>query len=144
MKNATTGRGVQRTDFIQSLYNTLRKKTVKAIDSHKQLVSLASSYLQDGLEDKECIELLIIDQGLSRTAAEHFVEMVRSTPNISEDAAEENEYSFQFEDAHGNVLSSFDVGKIVTASSEKEAMEKADALMQGLEEVTILSASKIS
>jgi hypothetical protein len=144
MKNSSTGRETQRTDFVTSLYSSLRKKTKIAMDNHNQIISMASSYVQDGLAEKECIELLIINQGLSRTAAERYVSMVKSSSEAIEETTEENEYSFQFEDSHGNVLSSFDVGKIVTASNEKEAMDKADTIMQGLEEVTILSVSKIS
>ena len=142
MKNPSTGREAQRTDFVESLYNSLRKQTKVAIDNQQKLISLAKSYLQDGLEPHECVELLMIDGGLPRKAAEGYLAMVKNSSQELEND-EGSDYSFQFEDSRGNVLSSFDIGKIVTASNAVEAMEKADTLMQSYDEVTILNVSRI-
>lgn len=143
MKNPQTGRDTQRTAFVESLYNNLRKQTKVAVENHQKIVSLARNYLQDGLTPTECAELLMIDSGLSRTASENYV-ATASNGGQDTETGEEVEYSFQFEDSHGNILSSFDVGKIVTASSYNEAMEKADTLMQDFDEVTIINVSKLS
>ena len=144
MKNPQTGRDAQRTTFVESLYNNLRKQTKVAVDNHNKLVALAKNFMQDGLNPSECAELLMSEGDLSRTAAENYVAIAASNSDGDVETGEEAEYSFQFEDSLGNVLSSFDVGKLVTASSANEAMEKADALMQDFDEVTIINVSKLA
>ena len=120
-------RDIQRTTFVESLYNSLRKQASEALEDQKKFVVLAHSYVSDGLEESECVELLMID-GLSREAAESYTSMV-----LSEEEAilEDNlpEYTFRFEDAYGRIWSSYDIGKTVKAANDNEAMEKAEALL---------------
>lgn len=126
MKITPTGRELQRSEFVDSLYNSLRKKTEAKIQDHKRLISLASTYVNDGLEDSECVELLMIEGGLSREAANGYVAMA-SELKIDEG---QHEYIFQFEDVNGKSWSSHDIGKVITASSDSEAWEKAEEVMQ--------------
>jgi hypothetical protein len=143
MKITSTGRDLQRSEFVDSLYNSLRKKTAAKIDDHKKIISMASSYVSDGLEESECIELLIIENGLSREAATGYVNMVRES---SVDNGNGDEYSFQFEDVNGKAWSSHDIGKILTASSESEAWEKAEKIIESIPNIEgdrVTSVSKI-
>jgi len=123
MKGSSTGRENQRTDFVDSLYKNLRNKTEAAIGKHSRLSKLASTFLSDGLDPQECIELLIIDGGISRDAASAYVNMAQAESPVAEDG---NEYSFQFEDTHGKIWSSHDIGMTIHASSDTEAWEKAE------------------
>ena len=143
MKIQSTGRDAQRTAFVESLYNSLRKKTEAALEDHKKIISVASSYIQDGLEPNECAELLMIDYGISRDAAESYVSMIKNA-EVEENSLQE--FSFQFEDVNGRVWSSFDIGKIVKASSDKEAWEKAEEIMfseTSIEPEKVLNVNRI-
>lgn len=144
-KNLSTGREVQRTDFVESLYNGLRKKTLTALNNHEKLISMATSFLGDGLEPQECEELLMIDAGISREAAQGYVHLARKD-EIDEDAVVEgsHEYSFQFEDENGTILSSYDIGRVIKASSEEDAWEKAEGLLQHIEAAELIKVTKIS
>lgn len=145
MKNQSTGRDVQRTAFVESLYNNLRKNTAAALEDHKKIIALASSYMQDGLEASECAELLMIDYNISREAAASYVSMVRNAE--AEVSEGQHEFSFQFEDANGRVWSSFDIGKTVKASTDEEAWEKAEEVMfaqASIEPEKVLTINRIS
>ena len=123
MKGLLTGRDNQRTDFVDSLYKSLKSKAKAAVGKHNRLSALASTFLSDGLDPQECVELLIIEGSVSRDAASAYVDMAQSESPITEDG---NEYSFQFEDTHGKIWSSHDIGITVQASSDAEAWEKAE------------------
>jgi len=144
MTTPSTTRDIQRATFIEGLHNSLRQQASQAIDEQKRFLTIASTYMEDGLEENECVELLMID-GLSREAAESYASIVVSDPE--EVADNLNEYSFQFEDAYGKVWSSYDISQTVRASSEDEATEKADELLltsSTIEHNKILSVSRIS
>lgn len=127
----------QRIDFVESLHANLKKQAHKAILEHKKFVTLASSYMDDGLEESECVELLMID-GLGREEAESFTALAMSQKGQSKES--QSEYSFQFEDSYGKIWSSYDVGKIVHASTDEEAWEKAE---ESLEDEINADAQKI-
>ncbi len=140
MNRHTTGRDLQRTDFIENLYKSLNKKTQQALASRDKWIKQATQYIQDGMAMEESVELLMID-GLSRQAATGYIEMVM------EESGNE-EYSFQFEDSFGRVLTSSDLGKFITASSEDDAWAKAEEyIFTEAEEYNpekIISVNKIS
>jgi hypothetical protein len=140
MNRHTTGRDLQRTDFIENLYKSLNKKTQQALASRDKWIKQATQYIQDGMAMEESVELLMID-GLSRQAATGYIEMV-----MEENGNEE--YSFQFEDSFGRVLTSSDLGKFITASSEDDAWAKAEEyIFTEAEEYNpekIISVNKIS
>jgi len=123
MNKVITNRDVQRATFVESLYSSLRKQTKQAFSDHQRFAKIASSYVHDGLEDSECIELLMID-GLSREAAEGYLNMVK-TSNADMDN-DNPEYSFQFEDEEGSIFTSHDIGKMVQASSDEDAWKRAE------------------
>ena len=125
MKGISTGRENQRTDFVDSLYKSLKKKAKDAVGKHNRMCSLASVYLADGLDPEECIELLIIEGNVSRSAATSYVNSAQSESLVVDDG----EYSFQFEDVHGKVWSSYDIGVTVQASSDNEAWNKAEEII---------------
>lgn len=126
MKKQATGRDVQRVNFAESLYKTLNKKTQEAKESHQRWMRMASTYLEDGMEVEECIELLEID-GLSKEAAKGYVNM--AVYNEKGDSDGEHEYSFQFEDSFGRIWSSSDFGRIIKASSDNDAWQKAEEVV---------------
>ena len=136
MKNPTTGRDIQRSEFVDSLYNNLRRKTAEKIKNHEKLVLMASSYVKDGLELSECTELLMIEGDINREAAEGYINMV---VNSSEDKGL-YEYSFQFEDSDGKLWSSHDIRKVVRASNEDEAWTKAE---EAISEETTIDGEKV-
>lgn len=129
----TTNRDVQRVMFIDSLHTSMKKKASKAIVEHKRFLSLASSYLQDGLEADESIELLMID-GLNREAAEGYVAEASGNGAIDIDEGLA-EYSFQFEDSYGRIYTSFDIGKTVLAENDDDAWFKAEEITSTLPNV---------
>lgn len=142
MKKTSTGRDVQRASFVSSLYNSLKKKTAKAIDQHEKMIALATSYSDDGLSDLDSIELLMIDGDITREAAESYIDMIKKT---SSDVEGMDEYFFQFEDSKGNVVSSFDIGRTVLASCEDDARVKAEESVRDIDDdVEIINVSKIS
>jgi len=147
MTIASTTRDMQRATFIEGLHNSLRKQASQAMEEQQKFISLASSYIRDGLEEDECVELLMID-GLSRESAESYASMVLSEEEtLADNLDDSDEYSFQFEDLSGNVWSSYDIGQSIRASSESEAMEKADKLLYASEDIEqnkVLSVNKVS
>ena len=124
MKNHPTNRDMQRVSFVESLHASLQKTSAKVLEDHDRLITIAKSYVQDGLSDSESIELLMID-GLSREASEDYVSLA-SCENAETDGL--YEYSFQFEDDYGRVWSSYDINRTVRASNDDEAMRKAQEL----------------
>ena len=135
---------MQRVTFVESLYNSLKKQTAKAIDDHQKLIAKAKAYLNDGLDESECVEMLIID-GLNREAASGYVNLARTGNSDSEEGL--YEYSFQFEDVYGKVWSSHDIGKTVRASTEDEAILKVEETLSSdtdLEADKIISVNRIS
>jgi len=144
MKVFATGREAQRTAFVDSLYKSLRKKTEEAIEKHNKIAVTASTYLNDGLDPQECIELLMIEGNISREAASSYVNMAQAETKVS---TGQNEYSFVFEDVYGKVWSSHDIGKTITASSTEEAWEKAEEMVfsnPSVEPEKIVSVDRIS
>jgi len=126
MTRPSTSMDFQRVAFVESLHNSLRKQASEAIEDHQKFVTLASSYVKDGLEEYECVELLMID-GLAREAAESYTAMaVSEEEDIEEDLPE---YTFQFEDSYGKIWSSYDVGKTIHASSDEDAWQKAESML---------------
>lgn len=143
MKRAVTPLDNQRNDFIQSLHDTFKKQTQQAMEDQKKFIRLASEYKEDGLDDSEIMELLIID-GLNREAASCYINMVEEG-NIDSDTI--GEYSFVFEDVRGRQYSSSDVGRTITASSEDEAWNEAESLIDddpSLEIENIVSVKKVN
>ena len=144
MSKQITNRDVQRATFVESLYNSMKKQTLQAFDEHKKFISLANTYVNDGLEESECIELLMID-GLSRDAAESYITMASNKETDMEDTIPE--YSFQFEDTNGAIWSSHDIGKIVKASTDEDAWTKAEEMLeerQDIEFQRILSVNRVA
>jgi hypothetical protein len=119
----------QRTLFVDSLYAHLKKEAEAVKKQYNKIASTARDYLESGLSDSEVAELLVVD-GLDREAAMSYIEMVKEAGDFESEEGEENqEFSFVFEDVYGNVFSSYDIDKIVTASSEKDAFQKACSLI---------------
>jgi hypothetical protein len=144
MSKQITNLDVQRATFVESLYNSMKKQAVQALDEHKKFISLANTYVNDGLDESECIELLMID-GLSRDTAESYIAMA-SNKEVEVDNSLPR-YSFQFEDVNGSIWSSHDIGRIVTASSDEEAWTKVEEIMeerQDIEFQRIISVNRIA
>jgi len=141
MTRPLTSRDIQRVTFVESLYNSMKKQASKAIADHNRFVVLATSYIDDGLKESECVELLMID-GLGREAAESYATMALS----HEEAREEQlpQYNFRFEE-NGKIWSSYDIGSVVEASNDDGAWEKAQDLLGDKygDEYNLLSVNRI-
>ena len=140
MNARSTNNDIRQAIFIDGLSSSLRK-VASTLNSNKKFVALAKTYQDDGLDENECIELLMID-GLSREAAESCLTMAQ---NDIEEETYGDKYSFQFEDSYGRVWSSFDINRIITASSYDEAFSKAEESFCNPEDegVKVLSVSKM-
>ena len=124
MKKQITSRDIQRVDFVDSLYKSLKTQAKEASVQQHRWIKMAEAYISDGMDEAECVELLMID-GLSRNAAEGFTHMAIDKCEDSD----LHEYIFKFEDTFGKVWSSTDIGKIVRASSDDDAWEKAEEII---------------
>jgi len=145
MSRPITDRDVQRVTFVEALYSNLKKQAAVALADHDKILTLAESYLSDGLEQNECVELLMID-GLSRDAAESYVSKAMSQEELVADSGL-YDYSFQFEDIEGKRWSSYDIGKLVKASSDEDAWTKAEEMLDAdsdLELENVISVTRIS
>ena len=143
MSRPSTGRDIQRATFVESLHLSLKKQASKALKEQSKFISLANSYIQDGLEESECIELLMID-GLSREAAEGYTTMALNKEAMSED--DMAEYCFRFEDVDGRVVSSYDINKVIKAASDEDAWSKVEEYLYNESEIEsqkLLSVSRI-
>ena len=98
MNKPSHNKDVRQATFIEELSGSLRK-AAKTVCDNKRFATLAQSYREDGLDDVECVELLMID-GLTREAAESCVVMV---DNDIDGTSDLDEYGFQFEDEKGRV-----------------------------------------
>jgi hypothetical protein len=133
----------QRTLFVDSLYAHLKKEAEKVKTEYNKFANTARDYVESGLSDSEAAELLVVD-GLDRDAALSYVAMAKEMGDSSE--GEEQEFSFVFEDIYGNVFSSHDIERTITASSDKEAFQKACSLIgddNDYEIQSILSVEKV-
>jgi hypothetical protein len=116
----------QRTLFVDSLYAHLKKEAEKVKIEYNKFASTAREYIESGLSESEAVELLVVD-GLDRDAALGYISMAKEMGG-SEDG-EDKEFSFVFEDIYGNVFSSHDINRTITASSNKEAFQIACSLI---------------
>ena len=123
MNRPSTSIDIQRVAFVENLYSSLRKKTAEAINENNRFNILASSYVRDGLEERECVELLMID-GLTRESAESYTAMALTNEEDPEDSMPE--YTFQFEDVSGRRWSGYDIGMTVRAANEDDAWMNAE------------------
>ena len=126
MISQSTNRDMQRVTFIESLHNSLKRQAAKAIIDQQNFVVIAGSYIRDGLEEPECVELLMID-GVPREAAEGYVAMAMEKEEGS--GNDLPEYSFQFEDHHGKIWSSYDIDRTIKAANDNEAWETAESMI---------------
>ena len=141
MTRPVTSIDVQRIAFIESLHSSLKKQASQAIAEQKRYASLAKSYLEDGLDQNEAVELLMID-GLSREAAEGYASMVEG--DVQDDNL--HDYSFQYENNYGTLTSSYDIGKTVRAANDEEAWEKAQEVLENesVEAQKLLFVNRVS
>jgi hypothetical protein len=144
MSGPITSRDVQRSIFVESLHKSLRQQDAKLLKDYHRHASVAATYLEDGLAESECVELLMVD-GLAREAAEGYTSMAMAGEIPVKDSSL-TEFSFRFQDTYGDVWSSNDVGRIVLASDEDDAWIKAQEILKAqteLEAEKLISISRI-
>lgn len=132
---------IRQVAFVDSLHKALKENTYNAIKDHNKIIAKASLYLNDGVTDEECVELLVID-GIPREAASGYVE--KAHDENYEDI--KPEYSFQFEDVYGKTWSSHDINKTVFASNDEEAWGKSEKVIFSLPSIEpdkIISVDRI-
>ena len=145
MKKVITSLDRQRDDFITSLYSGLKKETANALKQHKKYASMAFSYVNDGLDNDEVVELLILD-GLSREAASKYVNMAEDN-RVEDNDCGLNTYSFTYETSSGKLINSMEYGKVIKAGTDESAWEKAEELINNdmdLEAESIISINRIN
>jgi hypothetical protein len=133
----------QRTLFVDSLYAHLKREAEQVKLEYNKFASTAREYVESGLSESEAVELLIVD-GLDRDAALGYIAMAKEMGDS--ESEEDQEFSFVFEDIYGNVFSSHDINRTITASSNKEAFQKACSLIgddNDYEIQSILSVERI-
>ena len=143
MKVRSTSEDIRRLAFVEELYKQLRLHTESAVEEHDQTIVKASGYLEDGVTESECAELLVID-GINRDSAESYVQAAKSNSPESEG---HYEYSFQFEDVYGKVWSSYEINNKIQASTDQEAWEKAESKIfadPSIEPERIVSVDRVS
>ena len=143
MENNSINEDLRKISFVENLYKQLRNQNKTAMEDHDRLVSKACLYLEDGLNESECSELLVID-GITRATAESYVQLAQKN-QLHLDGR--YEYSFQFEDVYGKLWSSYDINHAVFASSDSEAWERAEEVMlldPSIEPERIVSVDKVS
>jgi hypothetical protein len=136
-----TAREVQRAEFIETLYSSIKRQTLEALAERDTYIEKARNYFEDGLTKEECVELMVVD-GIERIAAKNYIEMIDSD-NSHYGLLE---YDFKYEDVYGKTLSSTDIGQRIYASSDSEAWGKAEILIDSddlLDAERILSISKV-
>ena len=131
-----TSRNDHQSDFIESLYQNLRKETELVLSQKKHYANKASSYVEDGLLEDEAVELMIIETGLPREACQGYICM--ASQNNTDDV---DEFLFQFEDESGKVWTSIDFGQKVYAKDEEDAWQVAENMLDN--ELLHANASKI-
>lgn len=146
MKKISTINDISRIAFVDKLYKELNKETKEAVASYKDSIKKAQVYLNDGLTESECAELLVID-GIKRESAEAYVKIASN--ESFEEESELSEYSFQFEDTQGRIWTSYDLGEdnnTIFASSKKDAWRKASKVIfekQDFEAERLISIDKV-
>ena len=117
-----TGLNVQRALFLSNLREELDKAS-KAVRKD-ELVVTAQQYLDEGFTHSETTELLMAD-GFDADMAESCMASVSRSNEVPEQG--EPKWGFEIEDSYGRLISSHDMGISLTAASEDEAWEKAEA-----------------
>jgi hypothetical protein len=143
MTKLSTNIDEQRNTFIESLHASLKRQSQKAIKDNNKFIVVAKSYLDDGLDESECIELLMID-GINREAAEGYVSM--AALNESQNYLN-SEYFFKFEDSYGKIWNSLDINRTILAHNDNDAWNKIEELIDSdpsLEVQSVLSVNKIN
>jgi len=143
MKIRSASKDIDNVAFIDNLYKQMKKQTQAAINEHNRMVDMASMYLEDGVTESECAELLVID-GLNREAAANYVQAAKENVKSLDG---QHEYSFSFEDIYGKVWSSYDINHYVYASSDEEAWEQAETTIfadPSIEPERIVSIDRVS
>jgi hypothetical protein len=140
--SSTSNNDKARLEFVENLYKNLRKETQSALNYRNKLLSKANNYLDDGVTEEECVELLVID-GVERNIAERYVQLAQNSAL----KGGQYRYSFQFEDVYGKLWSSYDIGKEIYASNEEDAWEKAEEAIlsdTSIEPERVVSIDRIS
>lgn len=140
--NSTSNNDKDRLAFVENLYKNLRKETQSAFNFRNKILLRANNYLEDGVTEDECVELLVID-GVERPVAERYVQLAMS----EESMGGQYRYSFQFEDIYGKLWSSYDIEKEICASNDEDAWEKAEETIfsdPSIEPERIVSIDRIS
>ena len=125
MNTNNTKRSSTKQIQTSMFFGNLRKEMDKmAQKCHKDdLVKNAKSYIGMGLSKNETEELLKLDGYDSE-----MVHSLMCSASFSEDFAEDlsQKWGFDLEDIYGRIYSNSDFGITISASTEKEACDKAE------------------
>lgn len=116
-----TARECQRRLFIDSLYKELDKVAASIDKSNSKLIARANKYLfEDELPKDACVDMLIME-GFDDVKARKCVET--AAVRVKEDGETPlNKYDYCFEDHRGRTFTGKELGNLVEASSDEEAV----------------------
>ena len=119
-----TGVKVQRAMFLESLWRQMDK--ISSAASDQNIAKVADTYLAEGYEEHEVIELLV-DDGFDPVLAKSCVGMVVEA--VVDD--QQPKWGFEVEDlARGDIYNNFDIGMDgSTGNDEATAMEDAQVIV---------------
>lgn len=121
----------KKADFIENFYKILKSKNQSAIKENQKNISLMKKYISYGLEEGECIELFV-SNGMNRNIADSYFKLAKEQ-NFDEQH-NLKKYSFKFETEDQEIFNSFDIKKIIKASSYDEACDLAEKFLENSED----------
>lgn len=116
-----TGRDVQRHMFISNLgkvFAEMDRMEGVVSSRNARLDSLASSYIDSGMNEDETVELLVED-GFDVEMARNYVSSIMREPE------EEYMWDFLYETVNGKIRRGSDQGDLISASTKEEAVKIA-------------------
>jgi len=138
-----TARECQRRLFIDSLYKELDKVAASVDKSNSKLIARANKYLfEDGLPKDACVDMLIMegfDDTKSRKCVEAAVALVKD-----DNETPSSKYDYCFEDHRGRTFTGKELGNLIEASSDEEALNLVKETLASFDPpVSLINIQKI-
>ena len=122
----STSRDIQRSLFSRSL----REQLSKISDLQSGILKAAKEYLDQGMDIAETQELLLIDGHEKSLIIACMKNLAESGDEIQETG---KQWGFNVEDSYGRIVSSAELGIVITAANEEEAWSRAEQAMEETE-----------
>ncbi len=138
-----TARECQRRLFIDSLYKELDKVAASVDKSNSKLIARANKYLfQDELPKDACVDMLIME-GFDDKKARKCVETASAFIKENSETLL-SKYDYCFEDHRGRTFTGKELGNLVEASSDEEALSLVKETLASFDPpVSLINIQKI-